>query len=157
VASPKTHSDRQDEVLHLARIARGLTLLMEGTAYDVATGSYRNPSDWKDQDLLVFGIRDHVQVEQHEQSQHMRTWYHTRGLTKFGLDEVETFQPIGLPKRDIEAMLYGVSCQLMTQGKNPKIGEHVPFGGEDLQVEVVRHRTDPLYGISLAFREIRLA
>jgi hypothetical protein len=73
------------------------------------------------------------------------------------LDEVETFQPIGLSGRDIEAMLFGVACQLTTQGSNPKIGEHVPFGGEGLQVEVVRHRTDPMYGIQLAFREIRLA
>jgi hypothetical protein len=159
VTPPKTHPDRQDEVLHIARIARGLTLLMEGTTYDVATGGYRNPSDWNDRDLVAFQISDHVQVEQHEQIQHMRKWYHTRGLTKFGLDEVETFQPLGLPERDIEAMLYGVSCQLMTQKKNPKIGEHVPFdgGGEGLQVEVVRHRTDQIYGIPLAFREIRLA
>jgi hypothetical protein len=97
-------------------------------------------------------------MEQQEQIQHMRTWYHTRGLTKFGLDEIETFQPIGLSGRDIEAMLLGVARQLMTQGKNPKIGEHVLFGGggEGLQVEVVRHRTDQIYGIPLAFREIRL-
>ena len=157
VALPKTHLDRQDEVLHIARIARGLTLLMEGTAYDVATGGYRNPSDWNDQDLAVFQIQDHVQIEQHEQTQHMRTWFHTRGLTKFGLDEVETFRPIGLSGRDIEAMLYGVSWQLMAKGKNPKVGEHVSFGKEGLQAEVVRHRTDPMYGIPLAFREIRLA
>ena len=157
MALPKTHPDRQDEVLHIARIARGLTLLMEGTTYDVATGGYRNPSDWKDQDLAVFQIQDHVQIEQHEQIQHMRTWFHTRGLTKFGLDEVETFRPIGLSGRDIEAMLYGVSWQLMAKGKNPKVGEHVSFGKEGLQAEVVRHRTDPMYGIPLAFREIRLA
>ena len=65
VTPPKTHPDRQDEVLHIARIARGLTLLMEGTTYDVATGGYRNPSDWNDQDLVVFQIHDHVQIEQH--------------------------------------------------------------------------------------------
>ena len=157
VAPPKTHPDRQDEVLHIARIARGLTLLMEGTTYDVATGGYRNPSDWNDQELMVFQIHDHKQVEQHEQIQHMRTWYHTRGLTKFGLDEVETFQSIGLSGRNIETMLFGVASQLITQGKNPKIGEHVPFGEEGMQVEVVRHRTDPMYGIPLAFREIRIA
>ena len=130
---------------------------MEGTTYDVATGGYRNPSDWNDQDLVVFQIQDHVQIEQHDQIQRMRTWFHTRGLSKFGLDEVETFRPIGLSGRDIEAMLYGVACQLIAKGKNPKVGEHVPFGKEGLQVEVVRHRTDPMYGMPLAFREIRLA
>ena len=154
--SSKMQAGRQDEVLHIARIARGLTLLLEGTTYDVATGVYSNPSDWNDRDLVVFQIHDHVRVELHEQIQHMRTWFHTRGLTKFGLDEIETFQPIGLSERDIEPMLYGVARRLMAQGKNPKIGEHVSFGGEGLQVEVVRHRTDPIYGIPLAFREIRL-
>ena len=152
----KTQADRQDDVLHLARIARGLTLLMDGTAYDVATGVYRNPSDWKERDLVVFKIDDHVQVEQHEQMQHMRVWLHTRGLSKFGLDEVETFQPIGLSGSENEAMLYAIALQLMNQAKNPKVGEHIPFGGEGRQIKVVRHRTDPLYGIPMAFREVRL-
>ena len=156
IAPPKIQADRQDEVLHLARIARGLTLLMEGTTYDVATGGYRNPSDWKDRDLVVFQIDDHVQVEQHEQIHHMRMWLHTRGLTKFGLDEVESFQPIGLSGEERESMLYEVSGRLMAHGKNPKVGEYIPFGGEGRQVEVVRHRTDPFYGIPLAFREVRI-
>jgi len=156
VASAKTHVDRQDEVLHVARIARGLTLLLEGTTYDVASGLYRNPSDWHDRDLVVFQIQDHVQVEQQEQIQHRRTWLHTRGLTKFGLDEIETFHSIGLSGRDIEAILYEVARHLIVQGKNPKIGEPVPFGNEGFQAEVVRHRTDPLYGVPLPFREIRL-
>jgi hypothetical protein len=43
----------------------------------------------------------------------------------------------------------------MAQGKNPKIGEQVPFGEHGQQVEVVRHRTDPIYGMPLAFREVR--
>jgi len=112
--------------------------------------------DWNDRALDVFQIHDHVQVEQHEQSQHMRMWLHTRGLTKFGLDEIETFQSIGLSGRESEAMLYEVAGQLMAQGKNPKIGEHISYSGEGLQVEVVRHRTDPIYGIPLAFREVRI-
>ncbi len=157
MAPSTSPADRQDGVVHLARIARGLTLLMEGTTYDVETGGYLNPSDWKDRDLAVFQIEDHVQVEQQEQIQHMRMWWHTRGLTKFGLDEIETFQPIGLSERTIEPMLYGVAFQLMAQGKNPKIGEHVPFGEQGQQVKVVRHRTDPIYGIPLAIREVRIA
>ena len=156
MASPKIQPDRQDEVLHLTRIARGLTLLMEGTTYDVATGVYLNPSDWKDRDLVAFLINDHVQIEQHEQLQHMRMWLHTRGLTKFGLDEVESFQPIGLSGKEHESMLYDVASRLMAYGKNPKVGEHLSFGGEGQQVEVVRHRTDPLYGVPLAFREVRI-
>lgn len=153
----KAQADRQDEVLHLARVARGLTLLMEGTTYDVAMGLYRNPSDWKDRDLEVFQIEDHVQVEQQEQIQHMRMWLHTRGLTKFGLDEIETFLPIGLSAVESEDILYSVAQRLMVHAKNPKVGEHIAFGGEGRQVEVVRHRTDPFYGTPLPLREIRLA
>jgi hypothetical protein len=157
MAPSTSPADRQDEVVHLARIARGLTLLMEGTTYDVATGVYLNPSDWNDRDLNRFQIEDHVQVELQEQIQQMRMWWHTRGLTKFGLDEIETFQSIGLSERTIKPMLYGVAIQLMAQGKNPKIGDHVPFGKQGQQVEVVRHRTDPFYGRPLAFREVRIA
>jgi hypothetical protein len=157
MAPSTSPADRQDEVVHLARIARGLTLLMEGTTYDVATGVYLNPSDWNDRDLNRFQIEDHVQVELQEQIQQMRMWWHTRGLTKFGLDEIETFQSIGLSERTIKPMLYGVAIQLMAQGKNPKIGDHVPFGKQGQQVEVARHRTDPFYGRPLAFREVRIA
>lgn len=157
LAPSTSPADRLDGVVHLARIARGLTLLMEGTSYDVATGVYLNPSDWNDRDLAVFQIEDHVQVEQQEQIQNMRKWWHTRGLTKFGLDEIETFQSIGLSERTIEPMLYGVAFQLMAKVKNPKIGEHVPFGEHGQQVEVVRHRTDPIYGMPLALREVRIA
>jgi hypothetical protein len=150
------HTDRRDAVLHATRIARGLSLLTDGTAYDVATGTYHNPSDWRDRDLIGFHITDHIQVEQREDTQRARMWFHTRGLTKFGLDEVETFQPIGLSSREIEDIVLKVAGELIEQGKNPKVGEHVVLGGIDPQVTVVRHRTDPIYGIPLAFREFRL-
>ncbi len=156
VAPSQSNADRQDDVLHLARIARGLTLLLDGTSYDVVSGIYRNPSDWKDRELDIFQIQDHVQVEKYEQVQHMRTWLHTRGLSKFGLDEIEIFQPLGLSGRAIEDMLYDLAWQLIIQRKPPKIGAYVSFGREGRQVEVVRHRTDPIYGMPLAFREIRL-
>ncbi len=157
VASSQSSADRQDDVLHVARIAKGLTLLLEGTAYDVATGTYRNPSDWQDRELGVFQIQDHVQVQQHEQVQQVRTWLHTRGLSKFGLDEIELFHSLGLSGQVIESMLYDVAWQVIVEGKNPTIGQQVSFGQEGQYVEVVRHRTDPLYGMPLAFREVRLA
>jgi hypothetical protein len=134
-------------------MARGVTLLTDGTAYDVATGTYHNPSDWRDRDLTVFQITDHIQVEQREDMQRARLWWHTRGLTKFGLDEVETFQPIGLSGREVKETVLRVARQLIDQGKNPKVGEQVVLDGSGSQVTVVRHRTDPLYGISVAFRE----
>lgn len=150
------NTDRRDAVLHVARMARGITLLTDGTAYDVATGTYRNPSDWRDRELIEFHLMDHIQVEQHEDTQQARTWFHTRGLTKFGLDEVETFQPLGLSGREMEALVLRVAGKLIEQGKNPKIGEHIVLGGIDPEMTIVRHRTDPIYGIPLAFREFRI-
>ena len=155
-AMSNMQAERQDDVLHLARIVRGLTLLMEGTTYDVATGVYHNPTDWNDRDLSVFHLDDHVQIVEQERMESMRMWVHTRGMTKFGLDEVESFQSIGLSASERESMLYDVASRLLTHGKNPKVGEKIPCGEEGRHVEVVRHRTDPLYGIPLAFREIRL-
>ena len=157
MAVPKNQVDRQDEVLHIARIARGLTLLLEGTSYDVATGGYSNPSDWNDRDLSRFKVDDHVQVDQHDQTAQMRTWLHTRGLKKFGLDEIELFHSMGLSGKEMEGILYEVAWQLITDGKNPKIGGYVTIGEEERKVEVVRHRTDAIYGMPLALREIRLA
>ena len=40
--------DKRDVTLHASRIARGISLLTEGTAYDLATNSFLNPSDWND-------------------------------------------------------------------------------------------------------------
>ncbi|MEE8124242.1 MAG: hypothetical protein V3T42_00340 [Nitrospirales bacterium] len=152
----KGHPDRCDEVLHMARMARGLTLLTEGTTYDVATGMYSNPSDWHDRGLHVFLSADHIRVEQQDGIQQSQMWFHTRGLTKFGLDEIETFQPLGLSGRGVSDMLHRVANDLIDLGKNLKVGENVLLGVEKRQVEVVRHRTDAIYGIPLAFREIRL-
>jgi len=149
------HLDRRDDVLHVARMARGVTLLTDGTAYDVGTGNYHNPSDWQDRDLVIFHLPDHVQVEQREDVQRARIWFHTRGLTKFGLDDIETFQPIGLSGRGVEETVRRVAGRLIEQGKNPKVGEHILLDGSPA-VTVVRHRTDPIYGIPLAFREFRL-
>jgi hypothetical protein len=148
-------ADRRDTVLHAARMAKGISLLTDGTAYDVATGIYLNPSDWRDRELAVFHITDHVQVEQREDMPRARMWLHTRGLTKFGLDEIETFQPIGLSTSEVEEIVQSVAEQLVEQGKNPKVGEKMMLNESGRQVTVVRHRTDAIYGMPVAFREFR--
>ncbi len=149
-----TNTDRRDAVLHWARMARAVTLLTDGTSYDVEAGAYLNPSDWRDRDLLAFQLTDHVQVEQREDFPRGQMWFHTRGMTKFGLDEIETFLPIGLAGRGVEDMIFNVAGRIIEQGKNPKVEEQLLLDG-DQKATVVRHRTDPLYGIPLAFREFR--
>ncbi|WNM58492.1 DUF4026 domain-containing protein [Candidatus Nitrospira allomarina] len=119
----------------------------------MATGTYLNPSDWRDRDLEVFRLTDHIQVEHREDVQRARMWFHTRGLTKFGLDELETFQPLGLSGREVKDTVIRVADNLIVQGKNLKVGERISLDGGGPQVMVVRHRTDPVYGTPLAFRE----
>ncbi|MCA9499100.1 MAG: hypothetical protein MRJ67_15220 [Nitrospirales bacterium] len=148
--------DRRDAQLHVARMARGVTLLTDGTTYDVATGVYLNPSDWRDRDLEVFRISDHIQVEHRDDVARARMWFHTRGLTKFGLDEIETFQPMGLSGREVKDTVLKVAGHLIQQGKNPKVGEQIVLDGGDTQWTFVRHRTDSAYGVPLAFREFIL-
>ena len=46
-----------ETLLLAARLARGLTLLTQGTAYDIATQQYLNPSDWQDRGLEAFSGR----------------------------------------------------------------------------------------------------
>ena len=149
-----TGQDRRDMVLHATRLAKGIGLLTGGTVFDVATGTYLNPSDWQERDLEVFGVEDHVQVEQYERIEGGRSWLHTRGLTKFGWDELEAFRGIGLTDQDCRQCLLDTAEALIRENRNPKVGEQIAIQREPWQVSVVRHRTDTHYGRSMAFREI---
>ncbi len=150
-----TGQDRRDAVLHGARLARGLSLLTEGTTLDLGTGAYLNPSDWRDRNLETFVLEDHVQIEQHERVGEGRMWLHTRGLGKFGLDELETFQSIGLTERECRHRLLETAETIIRQNRNLKIGEQIDIPGEKpCRATAVRHRTDSLYGHPIAFREM---
>lgn len=148
--------DRQNGVLHLARLARGLTMLTDGTTYDLDAGIYINPSDWQDRDLREFQARDHVQIGQRESMEKNQLWVYTRGLQKFGLDDLEVYLPLGLPTGTAEEILSSLASQQIETGKNPKIGEKMFMEENEAYVEVIRHRTDPIFGAPLAFREIRV-
>lgn len=144
-----------DSVLHAARLARGLTLLTEGTAYDVITQRYLNPSDWTDRPLDRFLFSDHLTVVQHEAEDARREWFSTRGLSKFGLDEIETFQLIGLPAHPIMDTLADIADEIWRRGRSPSVGTTFEIGRLALSVQVVRHRTLPFSGNPLPLREVR--
>ena len=146
--------DKRDSVLHVARIARGLTLLTEGTAYDVVRGSFLNPSDWSDQELDQFVIEDHVRVDQTEQLEQGRAWFYTQGLAKFGLEEIETFCSLGLPERATIDTLLEIGVLLIADNKVVKVGEHFTLPRTSQMVKVIRHRTDQSLGIKLNLREV---
>ncbi len=154
IASSATPANAYDTVLHAARLARGLTLMTDGTAYDVGTGTYLNPSDWSDRRLAVFQLGDHVVVQQAESDRPGYDWFHTLGLAKFGRDELETYRPAGLPDRPVHERLLEIAEDLQRQGLQPRVGESVSCQSSGLRVSILRHRTIPVSGSAVGVREI---
>lgn len=143
-----------DLVLHAARLARGLALLTDGTAYDLVTGSYLNPSDWTDRPLSQFLAVDHITVSHTESPDQERDWFYTKGLAKFGLDELETFRPKGLPSRPVLDSLTAIAEALLLSGRSPNVGASVSFEGLGLTVKVLNHRTASPSDPPFTLREI---
>jgi len=149
-----TGRDCRDTVLHVTRLARGLTLLTGGTAYDTATDTYLNPSDWMDRPLRTFRLDDHLRIEQVEGRAEDRVWFHTRGLSKFGLEDIETYRPTGLSERPVIEAFTEIADVLTLMGKAPNVGESFMVEGLNRTVRVVRHRTDQSYSLRLNLREV---
>jgi hypothetical protein len=152
VAPPK---DMPDTVLFATRLAKGLTLLTQGTAYDVATQAYLNPSDWQDRSLMSFLIDDHLTIAQDEAAKPGQVWWYTLGLNKFGLDEIEAFQTVGLPESAARDLLSEAAHELLRLGQSPKVGTafRLPLLGRT--VRIVNHRTAAPAGRMVGFRELR--
>lgn len=149
-----TPSIISDTVLVAARLARGLTLLTQGTAFDVPCHEYLNPSDWNDRPLNVFVARDHVTVRQSESADESSEWFHTLGLHKFGLDELEVIQPRGLPDAETIALLTSASDRVLRTGQNHKVGSSLDLPALAHTVRFIKHRTAAPTGHMMAFRQI---
>jgi hypothetical protein len=152
VMSPR---DMPDVVLFAARIARGLTLLTQGTAYDITTQQYLNPSDWKDRTLTAFVMDDHILVAQDDQQKPDEVWFYTLGLSKLAIDEIETFQAKGLSDHSAKELLVESAHELIRVGQSPKVGTafHLPILGKTIRI--ANHRTAAPIGRMLSFREVR--
>jgi hypothetical protein len=149
-----TGRDTQDIILHVTRLARGLTLLTGGTAHDIATETYFNPSDWSDRPLRDFRIGDHLRIEQVTDREDGQVWFHTRGLSKFGLEDIEIYRPAGLSEGAVMETFTEIAEKLIDLGKAPNIGEHLELEASRRRVRFVRHRTDHSYGMRLNLREV---
>ena len=152
--SSATPSTIADTVLVSARLARGLTLLTQGTAFDVACHDYLNPSDWNDRPLEVFVTADHVTVQHSETDDHAFEWFYTLGLTKFGLDELEVIQPRGLPDRETIALLRCAADAVLRKGHNQKVGCTLDLHALAQTIRFIKHRTAAPTGRMMAFRQI---
>ena len=155
VSTSPVGSLKQDVVLFLSRLARGLTLLTEGTAYDVVAGRYFNPSDWSDCFLNEFHIGDHVCIKEEEHMLDGRQWLYTRGLAKFGIEEFEVFLPRGLSNSAAINRLLELADLCVSQGKSPKVGERVTLVAEAVDMQVVHHRTHASSDGQLNLREVQ--
>jgi len=147
--------DMPDTILFAARVARGLTLLTQGTAYDLITQQYLNPSDWKDRSLTAFVVDDHVLVAQDDQQPPEESWCYTLGLSKFAIDELETFIPRGTSDRAAKELLAEAAHEVIRIGQSPKVGSafHLPILGKTIRI--ANHRTSAPIGRMLGFRELR--
>ena len=143
-----------DTVLIAARLARGLTLLTQGTTFDVICQEYLNPSDWNDRPLNVFQVRDHITVQHNEADEHSSDWFHTLGLSKFGLDELEAIQPRGLPETATIALLTAAADGVLRAGHNQKIGSSLDLTALAQTIRFIKHRTAAPAGRTVTFREI---
>lgn len=152
VASPR---DMPDTILFAARLARGLTLLTQGTAYDVTTQAYVNPSDWQNRALTGFLVDDHLSVTHDDMSRPDHVWSYSLGLSKFGLDEIETFQGKGLPESAARELLTESATELLRMGQSPKVGAafRLPLLGRTIRI--VNYRTAAPAGRMLGFRELQ--
>lgn len=152
IAPPR---DLPDSILFAARLCRGLTLLTQGTAFDVITQQYINPSDWKDRTLTGFVVADHIMIAQDDQAKPDQVWYYTLGLSKFGIDELETFQPRGLSERSATELLAESAHEMIRIAHSPKVGTafHLPILGSTIRI--ANYRTASPVGRMLNFREIK--
>src|SRR6476620_4295711 len=130
-----------DTLLLAARLARGLTLLTQGTAYDITTQQYLNPSDWKDCSLDTFVSDDHVMIGQDDQAKPGVVWCYTLGLSKFGYDELETFVPQGVPDRTAKDLLGESVQEVIRLGQSPKVGASIMLPLSSKTVTIRNHRT----------------
>lgn len=143
-----------DAHLFGSRLARGLTLLTEGTAYDLAAGSFLNPSDWQDRPLNSFRLADHVTVSQTDDTDPAHDCFQTHGLSKFGMDELEALSPRGLPGQHTIDRLLQIAEALLHSGRTPTVGSAIPLPRLALDVQVIAHRTIPHVRGPLSVRRI---
>jgi hypothetical protein len=154
VRGTATPNQTIDSVLFVARLARGLALLTDGTAYDTTTRSYLNPSDWKDRPLGRFIAGDHITVEQAESAEAGQERIYTRGLAKFGLDELETLRPIGLPTQQTAERLVEIADEILRIGQCPAVGTTTPLPRLGLTLTVTGYRTVPQAEVLVKIRKI---
>ena len=105
--------------------------------------------------LDQFVLKDHIRVEQQENIESCQMWLYTLGLAKFGLEEIETFCPLGLPDQPVIDTLLGIGAEILAAGKVAKVGDQWTLPESGQLVTIVRHRTDQSTGRVIQLREVK--
>jgi len=152
IASPR---DMPDTVLLATRLARCLTLLTQGTAHDVITQAYVNPSDWQQRTLTSFVLDDHCSIVHDDTTRPDQIWSYSLGLSKFGLDEIELFTSKGLSDTTAKEILSESAGELLRVGHSLKVGTalELPLLGRTIHIK--NYRTAAPAGRMLGFRELQ--
>ena len=144
--------DMPDAILFAARLARGLTLLTQGTAYDLATQQYLNPSDWKDRGLTEFVVDDHVMITQDDQAQtrHSLVLY----ARPFEIRHRRTgdVYPSRHPGKTANEFLAESAYEILRIGQSPKVGPQSILAPLSRTITIANHRTAAPAGRMLGFR-----
>ena len=119
------------------------------------THSFLNPSDWHDLTLDHFAFDDHVKIEQLEHMESGQMWFYSLGLAKFGLEEIETFRPFGLPDQPVIDRLREIGNMILASGTVAKVGDRLTLQESGKLVTIVKHRTDQSTGQGLQLREVK--
>ena len=82
-------------------------------------------------------------------------WFHTLGLAKFGLEEIETFRPLGLADQPVIDQLLAIANEILSTGKVAKVGDQFTLWENGQLVTIVRHRTDQSTGRIIQLREVK--
>ena len=104
--------------------------------------------------MNVFLPCDHVTVQQSENNDDASEWFHTLGLNKFGLDELEVIQPRGLPDAETLALLKSAADEVLRAGQNQKVGSSLDLPISAQTIRFTKHRTAAPTGRMMAFRQI---
>jgi hypothetical protein len=101
-----------------------------------------------------FLLGDHVCIRHDDTADEGRDWFFTQGLSTFGLEEIETFQPRGLSPQPMIEQVTDIANELVRLGQIPKVGATLALPFLALTIRTLRHRTAAYAGAPLILREI---
>jgi len=96
-----------------------------------------------------------VAIVQDDQAKPDVVWCYSLGLSKFGLDELETFLPRGTSDRTARELLVQSIREIIRIGQSPKVGASFDLPLLSRRITIANHRTAAPGGRMVGFREVQ--